>query len=396
MALAGPHVGMPDLRIQSVAVAGFLGPEHGVFQFIHAHGVILPGVNDLLLEQKTAVDVDHRLGGFHQPVLQQVQAFFGPAALQHLPAEHGLVENARGFRQGHRLIAHHVGKTGHAAVVPAVAQLMGQGAYIGEAALEIGHHQAAVREMDGGAESAAGFAFPGIEINPPAVKGVADEGGHVRGKFAHLPHQNFPGILHGELLCAFSDRREQIVEGKPVLVAQQAGLGLQVAAEMGQVFPDRCPQGVQRFAVHAAVRQGHIQNGVEVTGLRQGAGFHLDAVQAVAHGKLHFGIGSDFSVIGILPDSGIRIIGLAAYAGQREFLIPVVHHQRGVQLVPQLAEGFPSGKLHLQDPGLDFRRDQVLCHFLHLQQRETDRFQHIGGFNQLLQVFRLRDETGKC
>ena len=84
--------------------------------------------------------------------------------------------------------------------MPAMAQLMGQGADVGEAALEVGHHQAPVRVMHAGTEGAAGLAVPGIEINPPAVKGVADEGSHVRGEFAHFPDQDFPGFLHGILL----------------------------------------------------------------------------------------------------------------------------------------------------------------------------------------------------
>ena len=200
MALAGPHVGMPGVGPQAVAVAGVLGAEHGVLQLVHGHGVIRPGVDDLLLKQEAAVDVHHGLGGFHEPAFQQGQALLFGAALQHLVAQHRLVEDAGGLRQGHGGVDQLIGQAGQAAVVPGVAQLMGQGADVGEASLEIGHDQAAVGEMHRRAEGATGLAVPGIEIDPALFKGVVDEVRHLRGELAHLPEQGFPGFLNRVLL----------------------------------------------------------------------------------------------------------------------------------------------------------------------------------------------------
>ena len=169
-------------------------------------------------------------------------------------------------------------------------------------------------------------------------------------------------------------------------MAQQPGLGLQIAAEMGQVFLHRAQHGVQGGSVHAAVMEGHVQHRVEVLRPGQGAGFLLDAVQAVAHGQLQLAVGGQLRLVGIPADGGVRVIGHAPHRGQGQGLAAVFHGVGGIQLVPQLAEGVPAGQAHLQHPGLQFRGNGVAAVVCHLPQGEGHRLQHAGGGNQLLQV----------
>ena len=120
------------------------------------------------------------------------------------------------------LFGHAEGKARQAAVVPGVAQLMGQGAHVGEGAGEVGQHAALIQGVQLGAESAAALAVPGIHVDPAVFKGMVDEGRHVGGELAHFGQQLFPGFLDGMGLGGIAlggDGREQIIEGQAVLVA---------------------------------------------------------------------------------------------------------------------------------------------------------------------------------
>ena len=386
MALAGPHVGVPLLGIQPVAVGGVLGAEHGVLQFIHRHGVIGAGVDDLCFKQVAAENIHNGLGGFGQRGVQQGQLLLGGRGFQHLMSQDSLVEDGGRFRQGHGRVGGQVGQTGHTAVVPGMAQLMGNGAHIREAALEIGHDQAAVGIVHPGAEGATGLSLPGIQVNPPIREGMAHEDGHFRIELAQLLHQLGLGLVDGVGAHGLAHRGKQVVEGQAVFMAQQPGLGPQVAAEMGQIFLHRAQHGVQGRAIHAAVVKGHVQHRVEVLRLGQGAGLLLNAVQAVAHGQLDLAVGGQLRLVGVLADRGVRVIGHAPHRRQGQGLTAIFHGMGGIQLVPQLAEGVSAGQAHFQHPGLQFGGDGVAAVVRHFPQGEGHRLQHAGGGNQLLQV----------
>ena len=339
VAFACPHVRMTHVFRQTVAVGGILGTEHGILQLVHAHHVISTGIHHFIFKEVAAVDVNHRLRCFHQAVFQQGELLLFCSRGKHLMRQHGFVEDGCRLRQRHGRFNHAVRQASQAAIVPGVSQLMGNGADIGETSLEIGHHQTAVFAVHTGAESTACLSFPGIHIDPPLLKGIVHKICHLGRELAHFQQQLGTSFLNGVGMAAVSYRGKEIIEGKTVFIAQVLGLGTQVAAEVGQILPNGRPHGVQRFLIHPALVQGHVQHGVEFPCLGQGAGFHLNAVQAVGHGKLDLLIGSNFRLVGILADGSVRVIGHTTNGRQGQVLTTVVHHVVGIQLVPQLAEG---------------------------------------------------------
>ena len=91
---------------------------------------------------------------------------------------------------------------------------------------------------------------------------------------------------------------------------------------------------------------------------------------------------------------GIRIIGLATDPGEGKLLLPVIHGDGGIQLIPQLGEGAAAGKLHLQDPGLDGVRDQMPGLLLHLPQGEGGGLQRLGAGDGALQIRHAGHKAG--
>ena len=309
--------------------------------------------------------------------------------------QHGFVEDGRSLRQGHGRVRHQRAQPRHAAVVPRVTQLVGEGGYVREAALEVGHHKAAVIGMGTGTERAAGLAFAGIHIDPVMIEGVLHKFAHGRGELAQLQHQLFAGLLRSVGAPALAHRCEQIIEGQTVLMAQIRRLGAHIAAEVRQVFLNGGEHGVQRRAVHAAACQRPVQHGVVAVRLGQGAGLHLDAVQAVGHGQFDLLIGSNLRLVGVLAHGCIGIVRHAAHCRQRQRLSAVFHRVGGVQLVPQLGERAGAGQLHLQHPGLNFRRNQVVEFLLHLPQGKGDALQLVGGGDDLLQIIQTAHKAGQ-
>ena len=66
---------MAEGRIEAVAVALILRPEHGFLQFVHIQRVIGLRGDDLLLEQEAGIDIHHRLRLLDEAGIQQRQLF---------------------------------------------------------------------------------------------------------------------------------------------------------------------------------------------------------------------------------------------------------------------------------------------------------------------------------
>ena len=70
-----------------------LSTEHGVFQLIHGHAVVGPGVHHFAFKQEAAVNIHHGLSGFHKAALQQGKTLLILSLRQHQVAKKRLVEN---------------------------------------------------------------------------------------------------------------------------------------------------------------------------------------------------------------------------------------------------------------------------------------------------------------
>ena len=216
-----------------------------------------------------------------------------------------------------------------------------------------------------GTEGATCFPGLGEHIDPMVCKGLVDKLTHGRGEFPHFRNQLGPRFLHGVGLAALPHGGKQIIEGQAVRVPQIGSLGTQITAEMGEIFPDGCPHGVQGLLIHAAFLERHIQDAVIALCLCQGTGLHLDGIQAEGHGQLNLFVGCQFSIIGILAHGRIGIIGHATNSSQGELLSTVADKVGAVQLVPQLGESIAAAQLHFQHPGFNGFRHHVPGHMGH-------------------------------
>ena len=131
-----------------------------------------------------------------------------------------------------------------------MAQLMGQGHYISQLAVEIGQNAALTQTLDSGAEGTASLAAAGEEIDPGFVKGPGD---HVRLLGVKAPeqlHQIIPGIFRGETGGGLAHGGKEVIPGQAILMAQSLGFGLQILPEFGQVLVNGAEHSLQRCPLH--------------------------------------------------------------------------------------------------------------------------------------------------
>ena len=387
MALARPHVGMAILGIQTVAVTLILRVEHQILELLHAEGMGLAPLDHGGFKQEAAVDIHDHLRAVLQIAFQQGEQFLLGGTLTQRTRQQGFVEDGGRFRQRHGLVAHGQGQPLHAAVVPGMAQLMRQGAYIAQAAGKVGQHAALLAMGHARTERAAALALMREHIDPVVLKGVVDKLAHFGGEFAHFADQQRAGFLHGigfPRLIPQMHGREKIIEGQAVLMAQQLALFAQILAERGQEFTAGLPHRIQRFSIHIGIEQRLIQDGIKAIGLQHRQALALDAVQARGHGLLDLRIGGQLGLIGIVAHLRIGILRLAAHGGQGQLFAAIIHAQGRVQLIAQLREGAAAGQGHFEQPLLDFGRGQMFSRRTILPQREIHRLQLLALSDRLL------------
>ena len=389
VALARPHVRMAEGRIEAVAVALILRPEHGFLQFVHIQRVIGLRGDDLLLEQEAGIDIHHRLRLLDEAGIQQRQFFLRRGVLEKLRDEERLVEGGGGFGQRHRRVVHHQRLVAQHAVVERMPQLVRQRAHVGGAAREVGHHAADVLLVITGAERAAALALARVHVDPALVKRGAHHVAHLRAEAAEQVEQQRARLLDGVGAAGMADRGEEIVERQAVLVAEQAALRLEILAQFRQRLADGRPHRVERLFIHAEVGERHIQHALVAAQLRHGFALGLDAVEAVAHRDFELLVRGQLGVVGLAAHVGVRVVGHRAGGGKRNRLAVVIDRQRRVQLVAKLGERLPAGKLHLHHRLFEGFRKLMLGVFGHLQQREGAGGERFVRMNQLAQVLQL-------
>ena len=231
-----------------------------------------------------------------------------------------------------------------------VSQLMGEGHDAAEGAVEIGQDAALADARHPGAEGAAGFPVPGIEVDPAFVKGARH---HVRQFLIEgrkQLHQNPLGVLRGILRRGFAHGREQVVPGQAILMPQRLSLGAEVLPEFGHVFLHRPQHGVQGLPLHVGLLQRPVKGGPVAPELAVRDGFQLDGVQGKGHGILDPVVAAQLRLVGRLPHGGVGVVGQIADGGQVGGSAVVADRHGAGQISLQIAPGAGAG--HGQ-PGAD-------------------------------------------
>ena len=373
--------------IQSVTVGLLLGLQHKSAEGVGVHKLLLPVLKDHGLKPVPGVDVADDLGGILEGGFQNGQLFLLiSGGIQREGIDDALVENGGGLSHRHGVIPVQNPVGEDALIVESVAQLMGQGGDGGEGAVKIGKNPALLHALNGFAESTAGLAGAGIEVDPLLPEGPVHQIGQLSVKGGKLFHQICPGAFGGKFGGGLSHRGEDVIPGQAAFVAQSFCFGFQIPPEMGQVFVHGTQHGVQSGTAHVGLLQGPVQWGSVATEFTVRQGFQLNGVQGKGHRALDGIVAGNFCPIGILSHLGVRIIGKIPDGRQIDDLAPVVDRHGAGEAGVQVGPGTAAGQLHFGHDLLTPAGQQVAAVFPNVFKEEAVLPQHLILFNQLHQI----------
>ena len=263
---------------------------------------------------------------------------------------------------------------------------MSQGHHIPQKSVEVGQNPAFLQRGNPGAEGTAGLAVSGEEVNPAVVKGGGNHPGQLCVKVGEKLHQVIPGLLGGEGGGALAHGGKQVVPGKSVPVAQSGGLGLQILAEFGKILFNGPQHGVQGLPLHIGVEQGPVQRGTVAPEGTVGNGFHFDGVQGVGNGVRDGAVAAKLRFIGVLPDLGVRVVGLVADGGQIGDGAPIGDPNGAGQVLLQLRPGVGAGDAEPGGYGFPVAGKKIFALFLHPGEQEGVVLEHVVALCQGLNI----------
>ena len=349
MRFQGPHVGVVGVGVQPIAVGLALPVQHQVLQLRRRQFPLLPFLEDVLLEDEAAGDVHHHLASVLQGGFQDGDLLLQVSFTQRRLPHDGLAEDAGRFGQGHGGLPLQHRARGQVEVVIGVPQLVGQRAQAAVDGLVVGEHARLVVAQPH-AEGAIHFAGAGLGVYPALAEGPLGQSPQLGREGDELLDDELRRLFVRPFPDTLSHGGEHVIPGQGVQ-AQGAGLGPQVASEVGERFVRRFHHGVQRLAVHVVYEQHSIQRRVPSPPSGQNVYLALDAVQGRGEGRLGALPGGDLGLVGAAAHLAVGVVGQVAHGAHGQRLLLAVQFQGDQQLrgevAVQLAPGSAAGQVQL-------------------------------------------------
>ena len=237
--LEQPHVRVPGVEIETVAVGVGLGLQHQLVELGGTERAALAAGEQLRLEEEPGVDVDDHLGRADEGDVEQRQSLHSLQSAQAGLDRERLAEDARRLGQRHRQPALQWRASGERRVVVGVTELV-RGRLGGvERARPVEQHQRAVVD-ERHAERTARLAVTRAGVDPAFVEGVVDEPGELVAvcRERRRAPTSMPSS-HDVCVSGCGSGAIRSHHAQTALVAVSSGLASHPPAEVGERGGDR-------------------------------------------------------------------------------------------------------------------------------------------------------------